>query len=553
MSDDIRQFIEALFEFKQETHYILIWSLRDHRSAWFQDISKAIEYVSKRSEQDIYVGAGLSNADLGAYKRCTEGEIAALVGFCCDVDFKAGGHQRSNLPSQEDALQLLHEMPLPASIITFTGHGYHGWWLFKEPWMIETLEEQREVKWLSQQWTKLLQAKAARHGWGIDSVFDLSRVMRMPGTLNCKSSHRIRATIEEMNNWRAGSLEDFYPFAQESLPDFTQPLFDMEIAKGIILDPDAEPPFGKFQALSINIPRFHESFMHQSAINDRTPSGWDMSMAVYAAMADWTDQEIVDLLIASRRTNGDDLKLRLGYYAKTIESARRAAAQTMALDELQTMNKDDDNIYQTLSNYLGVEIEKLIRYQTAKGGRYYLVAGGRRLSLGHISNLIEQRAFIHALCDSTGIRPDYMPKGKWLKVSRLLRSLCEDEDLGEGTSEVELVTAWIEQYLDMWEPSEHPEDAMPQRMPFIKDGKVFISLPDFRRCLKFTLEERTDSISLAAAMREAGLYSRRIEIRVGNRRLVRRVWAVPQSIAGKFLRQRAKIEQSRLDDLTDDA
>jgi len=541
LADDIQRFVEMLFEFKDESHYILVWSLRDHRSAWFQDVREAVAYARTRSEQDLYVGAGLSSVDLGDYRRCTEGEVVAVAGFCCDADFASSEHQKANLPPQEDALRFLREMPLPPSVVTYTGHGYHGWWLFKEPWTIKTLEEQREAKWVSQQWTEILRSKVAAEGWTVDSVFDLSRVMRVPGTLNCKAD-KVRARIEEAGDWRAGSLEDFYRFIPEPQPDFMQPLSEVAAAGNLVLDPDAEPPFTKFQTLCVNVPRVLESFNHKSDVGDQSPSAWDLSLASYATMADWTDQEIVNLIIASRRQNGCDLKLRPDYYARTISVARRKTARGVALDNLETITKEDPDVYARLSDLLGVKIEKLIRYQTAQGGRYYLIASGRRLSLGHISNLIEQRAFTNALADTTGVVP-IIPRKKWPPLRQLLRSLCQDEDLGENTSEAELISTWIEQYLDISVPSENPEDAMPQRLPFIKDGRVYISLTDFRRCIRFTLDERMDRIPLATAMRAAGLHNTRVEIRAGDKRLSQRVWAVPDELASKFIDVRKRVEQ----------
>ena len=74
----------------------------------------------------------------------------------------------------------------------------------------------------------------------------------------------------------------------------------------------------------------------RSDLQDQSASAYDMSLAMYAAQANWTDQEIVDLLIASRRKHGDDLKLRLDYFERTLAKVRESnpAPEEVAPDEL---------------------------------------------------------------------------------------------------------------------------------------------------------------------------------------------------------------------------
>ena len=56
---------------------------------------------------------------------------------------------------------------------------------------------------------------------------------------------------------------------------------------------------------------------------DSSASGYDQSLANFAANAGWSDQEIVNLLIAHRRTFGDDLNLNNPQkYQRTIATAR---------------------------------------------------------------------------------------------------------------------------------------------------------------------------------------------------------------------------------------
>jgi hypothetical protein len=104
-------------------------------------------------------------------------------------------------------------------------------------------------------------------------------------------------------------------------------------SESLILDPNAEPPFDKFEALCANDSHFSRSWAHQRTdLGDQSQSSYDMSLASLAARVGWSDQEITNLLIANRRKHKADLKLRPDYYRRTIATARRAA-EDMNLDQ----------------------------------------------------------------------------------------------------------------------------------------------------------------------------------------------------------------------------
>ena len=102
-----------------------------------------------------------------------------------------------------------------------------------------------------------------------------------------------------------------------------------EFAAGnFILNPAAESPRQKFNVLIEGEPRFAAAWEHRrSDFQDQSQSVYDMSLAYHAALCGWSDQEMVDLLIAHRRKHGADLKLRRDYYKLTISKARKSAAE----------------------------------------------------------------------------------------------------------------------------------------------------------------------------------------------------------------------------------
>src|SRR5580704_5215554 len=145
MASEARRFLEALFAGKPDDQYILIWTLADKKSYWFQKVDDAIRFVESLGTQDVYVGTGLSARDLGPFNRCTSDEIAGSVGVFVDIDLRSDAHSNAMLPSTvEDALSIL-PAELPPSFVILTGNGIHAWWLFREPHICESAEERESM------------------------------------------------------------------------------------------------------------------------------------------------------------------------------------------------------------------------------------------------------------------------------------------------------------------------------------------------------------------------------------------------------------------------
>jgi putative DNA primase/helicase len=129
------RFLESVFAGKPDHLFVLLWTLPDKRSRWFQDIEAAVRFVESLHHQDIYVGTGLSALDHGPSNRCKSDEIAGLVGVITDIDLRSDAHPNATLPSTiEEALSILPP-ELPPTFVVLTGNGIHAWWLFREPWI----------------------------------------------------------------------------------------------------------------------------------------------------------------------------------------------------------------------------------------------------------------------------------------------------------------------------------------------------------------------------------------------------------------------------------
>jgi putative DNA primase/helicase len=100
------------------------------------------------------------------------------------------------------------------------------------------------------------------------------------------------------------------------------------------LDPNAEPPADRFQALLANDSRCKATWERtRTDLHDSSPSGYCWALATAAVQAGWTDQEVCDLLVAWRARHKADRK-PVSWYVTTISNVRAGQAEhpTLATD-----------------------------------------------------------------------------------------------------------------------------------------------------------------------------------------------------------------------------
>jgi AraC-like DNA-binding protein len=335
----MEEFLNMLFaEAVAENRRLCVFTLPDRRTRHFSSLTAAaLHAVEEAKTKEVYFGVGLAGRNFG--RRNSASDIAAIVGLWADVDLAAPWRADKPLPRTiDEARAILDKLPLAPSVLVDSGHGLHAYWLFKEPWTFETDDERIEAAKRAKGWVETVRNAARSFGWDMDSVGDLARVLRLPGTVNRKGETPVEVRILESND-RRYNPDDFEPFAADEVPA------EMDEAQvgALALRPDAEPPADKFAQLYQVCPAFAQAWNRQRPdLADQSQSSYDLSLADIAALNGWTDQEIANLLIAARRKHGQkpEKALRADYVAKTIASARRAAeersAQGVDLSSLKT-------------------------------------------------------------------------------------------------------------------------------------------------------------------------------------------------------------------------
>ena len=110
-----------------------------------------------------------------------------MPGVWADIDIAGAAHKAQDLPPGEaDAIALANAVGLAPSIFVRSGFGLQVYWLFREPFVIESDAERQRLKSLSRRFQHSLRLQAKARGWALDPTADLCRVLRIPGTFNRK-------------------------------------------------------------------------------------------------------------------------------------------------------------------------------------------------------------------------------------------------------------------------------------------------------------------------------------------------------------------------------
>ena len=260
-------------------------------------------------------------------KRGKSSDVTHVPGFYVDLDVGAG-----KFSSIKRAVEFAStKLPIPPTMLVGSGGGVHAWWLFVEPDELAGDKDTRRAEARLHGWSLVCRHEAGRNGdVRIDSVWDLARIGRIPGTSNRKLD-KPRSVVLISDDGPRLQPSDLDPYAVEPTRATAGQQATIDKLGPIVVNPEADVPAGRFSALCENLPEFRRTWDHDRRdLRDQSNSGYDQSLANVAAMAGWTPQEVADLIVSHRRRwqsastshKRDPLKTRNpGYYVSTIARA----------------------------------------------------------------------------------------------------------------------------------------------------------------------------------------------------------------------------------------
>ena len=238
----------------------------------------------------------------------------------------------------------------------------------------------------------------------------------------------------------------------------------------LVLDPDAEPPEYKFEAL-LEDDDFEMIWKHKKRLPSL--SDYDWRLACDAIDADWDDQEIANLIIAFRRRHGkaDDLAkaLRKDYIPNTIAKAR---AETKGAGVLAL---------------LPFKVAKVLQYGEQDSEIFLVLDSGKQISMGSTDRYVSPRLAQARLVENQLGLPSKALK-RWNEIVLALQPLME---IVETTTREEDTRSWLNDYIGHLSSLPMIKEDCDMGMVFRiggynsvaydKDGRLYLRLSDVTR------------------------------------------------------------------------
>lgn len=371
-----RDFFDVLIgNLSLEQHDLHMWvfhpTRKDKLSLFVQTVDAAVAIVDQYADWQCYYGIGLRphQAYPNPHWRGARNDILALLCACLDIDvLHPIAHTETHLPpTYDDALHLLTEYPhtMQPTLLVDSGYGIQPLWLLKEPEWFEPGQDGTVERDAAETVTRRLWAVAAqaadRHGWKVDSCFDLPRLLRVPGSINWKVPGEPRLCT--FRQWQAGT---FYPSLGDLLehcPVVTRKdgsfsgLNKREIPEDIkaacsqivvnhSINHTLLSLIQTFGEMDVKWRRTWEK-TRRDLTKDTTQSAWDLSVAVQCANAHLEPQNIADILVHYRTKHGKkEQETRSAYLRWTVETAlagaRKGRTPTELAREAQQSHQDEE-------------------------------------------------------------------------------------------------------------------------------------------------------------------------------------------------------------------
>ncbi|MFZ5926324.1 MAG: hypothetical protein ACOYX1_02640 [Acidobacteriota bacterium] len=542
-----RWFLEELFGGKPDELYLLIWTLADKRSRWFRDIDAAASTAEALAGRDVYVGVGLSAKDYGPSQRCPSEEIIGIVGLWADFDLRSEAHPKKALPPTiQDALAIIPE-PFTPTLVVATGNGAHAWWLFKEPYLFDTDEERRAAARLIARWQALLRLNAAARGWAFDRLSDLARVLRIPGTFNCKDpAHPKPVTVYRVTDRRynlsdlEGYLDELGIQDPEAHEQERRAWAERFKDKPIVVNLKAELPEDLIKRLVHADLRFRNTWFRQRHdLNDQSQSGYDLALADFGMDAGLSEQQIVDLIIQHRRMHRQKPRTRVDYYERTLAKAAQRNSSTCELPTLppaakapgaeepvgrapetsgpptQAHLKDSlaakASLCEYISQVLGVRILRIVKV-TGKEPTYQLVLENAKIELAHVGKLLDQNSLRMAIATATNKLIKRLKPKLWDQLAQLMLDALIEEEGGPETQLEGAMRMYLEQYLTdvAFIPAIEGQPSNAIRRPMVLEGQIAVNSADLQLFINKTFVQNLSVKAVASMLAAIGAKNIRV-------------------------------------------
>lgn len=221
----ISEFISQLYPDADGT--LVLWNMSTKLAEFFNPSSLGnfetrVNHLAETS--DVFFGFCLQPEEIminkDGSKRGTELTATVLPGFFMDVDVGTEGHSARNYPPNKEALkEIFRGFPLSPTVIIHTGGGFHLYYLFREPWILEDQREREDAKELLGRFQDTIINLARKHGFNLDKTADLARLLRLPNTFNHKTGTPRPVSVFHVDLGKRYNPHDIEQYLVEVTPE----------------------------------------------------------------------------------------------------------------------------------------------------------------------------------------------------------------------------------------------------------------------------------------------------------------------------------------------
>lgn len=549
-----RDYLEAMYADVVEEHglrfVLAVYGKRADGSPWKEPasfggdgaIDEAMQWISERAVQpggNVYAQMGLLREDLGRNRRGEIPDVAAIPGLWCDVDVIDDKAHKSKkyASSLDDAKSVCVVGGLHPTMMVNSGYGVHGYHLFDEPWVFENENDRTAAIRAAKQYVYTVRANAEEKGFTIDTVGDLVRVLRVPGTINWKGmrSQKLRPVsliggYDFSRRYSFDSLDECL-IAVELCEDRTRKY--VEQVGVIYVHPDA-PMSPRVMMLASADQTFAKTWEGKRPdMRDQSPSAYEMSLANQMVAANkfagdqdtFTDQEIVNTLIAWRRERKHEPKLRVDYYQRTLMRAKEGRTRDVATDEILNPQAstpfDPDNAtdeerkaaIHSIAAVLRISIVDIERVGRDPAVYIVVLADGLRMEIGTGHKVANQNHWRGLLAGECKVYLPKMDDALWGALCERIMQASRDENSDAETTQErfrELLTNYFD---ERFHQEEERGDAQRSSLPYWHDEWVYVNAEDLRVWAARARAERLDPETVRSRLYTEGFRTKKVSFK----------------------------------------
>lgn len=299
-------FLMDFYSDSVKEHRFCLWTSHNRSHTWHSDIEVGLKSVNAHT--DTYFSMAIFPK--GVTKRKKD-NASAIFGVWLDVDCGDKGNGKDYFPTVDKALAWVEDaLAGKWSYIVHSGSGLHVYLMFDEPfWFDKDGDRERAERVTKGFWSWA--NEMCPHT--IDALWDLSRVMRLPGSHHTGTNMVCHVIDECQTEVAFSDLEEF-------LPEVT--LSESKHVIEVDGEVDVAELKSKLEMLGEVDPLFKKSWERRRRLKDSSPSGYCMSIANHLAIAQFSDGEIISALKIWRDGQTDAKDKGDQWYEATVMKAR---------------------------------------------------------------------------------------------------------------------------------------------------------------------------------------------------------------------------------------